>query len=111
MTRVTLAGLTKALGRIRTLAAQQRVRFTMKALRELAVVGLDWLDACEALEGLRSEDFIERLASERTGEWMYVFKPQIGAITFYVKVVLRSECLVISFHEDEDDEDGEENGR
>ena len=39
---------------------------------------------------------------------MYVFKPQVGASVFYVKVTLRSDCLVISFHEDEDGEDDEE---
>ena len=61
-------GLVKALRRIRTLAAQRRVRFTLKALRELAAVGLDWLDACATLEALKFQDFTERLESELTGE-------------------------------------------
>jgi hypothetical protein len=66
------------------------------------------VDACEALEALDSQDFTDRPASELTGEWMYVFKPQIGGMVFYVKVILRSDCLVISFHEDEDGDDDEE---
>lgn len=49
--------LPKVLTRVRGLAAKGRVRFTLKALRELAVV--------------------------------------------YVKVNLRDDCLVVSFHEDE----------
>jgi hypothetical protein len=36
---------------------------------------------------------------------MYVFKPSVGGIVVYVKVVLRSDCVVISFHEEEDHSD------
>jgi len=60
--------LANVLKRVRTLAAERRVRFTLKALRELAVLGLDAADACETLEGLRATDFVRRPASERTGE-------------------------------------------
>ena len=37
-------------------------------------------------------------ASPRTS---YVFKPQLAGMVLYVKLVLRSDCVVISFHEDE----------
>jgi len=30
-----------------------------------------------------------------------VFKPQLAGMVLYVKLVLRSDCVVISFHEDE----------
>lgn len=36
---------------------------------------------------------------------MYVFKPSVGGIVVYVKVVLRINCVVISFHGEEDDSD------
>jgi len=38
---------------------------------------------------------------ETTGEWMYVFKPVVGGQNIYVKPLLRQDCLVVSFHEDE----------
>ena len=93
-----------ALRRIRRLAVARRVQFTFKALRELAALelGLDAEDACEVLAGLKQADLVERIHSEVTGEWMYVFKPRIEGIVVYLKVILRSDCLVVSFHEDEE---------
>ena len=46
-------------------------------------------------------DSAGRLVSETTGEWMYVFKPTVGGQVLYVKIVLRADCVVVSFHEDE----------
>lgn len=46
----------------------------------------------------------ERTASKKTGEWMYMFKPRIGEVIVYVKVIVRTNCVVISFHEDQIDE-------
>jgi len=81
----------------------------LKALRELALLGLDAEDACEALQGLHASDFVRRLLSEKTGEMMYVFKPRVGDVSIYLKFVLRDGCLVVSFHEDENGcDDGEE---
>jgi hypothetical protein len=97
--------LADVLRRVRALTAEQRVRFTLKAVRELAAMGLDAADACESLEGLKAADFVKRLASEATGEWMYVFKPNIGGILVYVKLILRHACVVVSFHEDEGEND------
>jgi len=73
-------GLVKVLIRVRALAAQEKVRFTLKAIGELAALGLDARDACET--------------------------PCVGATSIYLKLILRDECLVVSFHEDEyrDDE-------
>lgn len=100
-------GLGKILSRIPALAAERQVRFTLKALRELAALGLDATDACEVLEGRRAPDFVERLASDATGEWMYVFKPHVGTVSAYLKLVLRAACVVVSFHEDEAGDDEE----
>lgn len=100
-------GLAKVLTRIRALAAQDKVRFTLKALRELAALGLDARDARETLEALRAADFVKRQVSAATGERMYVFKPRVGETTIYLKLILREECVVVSFHEDENGNDEE----
>jgi hypothetical protein len=97
--------LSKALRRIRGLAAAHKVRFSLKAFRELSILGLglEVEDACDVLAKLRSEDSAGRLLSKTTGEWMYVFKPLVEGAVVYVKVILRDDCLVVSFHEDEGD--------
>ena len=48
--------------------SQERVRFTIKALRELAALamGLDEKDACHVLANLAASDFGERLVSKKT---------------------------------------------
>jgi hypothetical protein len=99
------------LARVADLAASRRVLFTLKARRELAALdlGLDEDDACDVLVRLKAEDSIGRLASEITGEWLYLFKPTIAGMVLYVKIIVRSNCIVISFHEDEGDDDEEEN--
>src|SRR5216684_7413145 len=99
--------LTMVIARIREMAAWRQVRFTMKALQELAALdmGLDEEDAGDVLANLAPSDLVERLVSKKNGEWMYVFKPSVGAVVVYVKVVLRSDCVVISFHEEEDHSD------
>jgi len=95
--------LLSVLTRIHEFALTRRVRFTLKARRELAVLeaGLDEEDACDALASLTAEDSAGRMLSSATGEWMYLFKPLLGGSRLYVKVVLRGECIVVSFHEDE----------
>jgi hypothetical protein len=91
------------LARIRGLAADRRVLFTLKARRELAALecGLDERDACDVLASLKTGDSAGRLVSSATGEWLYVFKPRVGGTPVYVKVLLRNECVVVSFHEDQ----------
>ena len=98
-----------ALRQIRRLAAQRRVRFTLKGLRELASldIGMDAEDACDVLARLGPKDLVERVRSVITGEWMYVLKPRVVGIDLYVKVLLRRDCLVISFHEDKGSDERE----
>ena len=102
--------LPRVLGRIHALAAARRVYFTLKGLRELAALdlGLDEQDACELLAALQAEDFRARLASKATGEWLYVFLPRFAGTRLYVKVILRAECVVISFHEQVENEADDE---
>jgi hypothetical protein len=95
--------------RVRQAAAERKVRFTLKAFRELASLGmgLDEEDACDVLANLKPNDVVGRLVSEKTGEWMYLFNPSVGGTDLYVKVVLRGDCVVISFHEQEDSDEDE----
>lgn len=99
--------LPSILQRIRRLAAAGHVRFTLKALRELAALEpcLDELDACAILVRLKSNDSVGRLRSAGTGEWLYIFMPRVAGETLYVKLLVRTECVVISFHEQVDDEE------
>lgn len=95
--------LPRVLTRIRLLATARRVRFTLKARRELAALafGLDETDACDVLAMLTTKDSAGRLESVSTGEWMYLFKPSLAGTVLYLKVILRNDCIVVSFHEDE----------
>jgi MqsR (Motility quorum-sensing regulator) toxin of toxin-antitoxin system len=96
--------------KVRAFAAQRNVRFTRKAFRELGrlEVGIDEDDACYVLSKLVRSDLVCRIMSDKTGEWMYVFKPRLGEIVVWVKVILRSNCVVISFHDDENQGNEEE---
>ena len=59
------------------------------------------------LSTLKPRDLLGRVESEHTPEWLYVFKPRLASVVLYVKLIVRTDCVVISFHEDEeDDEDG-----
>ena len=97
--------LPRVVSRIRELAADRRVAITDKARRELELLelGLDREDLCEVVAGLSSADFYERIASSVMGEWLYVFKPDVAGTTLYVKLAVRGNCVVISFHEDQDE--------
>jgi hypothetical protein len=102
--------LPKVLTRVRELAAARKILLTLKARRELASlgIGLDEEDARDVLANLKAEDSDGRLESATTGEWMYLFKPQLTGTILYVKLVLRNECVVVSFHEDEGGEHEED---
>lgn len=101
--------LPRLLRRIHELAHRGQVRFTLKAARELAALGagLDAQDACDILAALMAGDFARRIESKSTGEWMYVFKPSIADAVVYLKLILRADCLVVSFHEDHGEFDEE----
>lgn len=101
-------GLAKVLPRIRALSAEDKVRFTEKALSELRVLEMDPDDARDVLERLRPSDFLVRVVSKARPEWMYAFRPEVGSLLVYVKLILRHDCVVVSFHEDEGDASGEE---
>lgn len=101
--------LPRLLRHIHDLAGRGQVRFTLKALRELAALGagLGVQDACDVLAALTADDFAARLESELTGEWMYIFKPAVVGTVVYLKLVVRTACVVVSFHEDEGEADEE----
>jgi Motility quorum-sensing regulator, toxin of MqsA len=99
--------LPRLLRRVHELARSRRISLTLKAAAELAALelGLDMEDLCDVLVGLRSEDFIERISSNTTGESMYVFKPMISDAIVYLKIIVRQTCVVVSFHEDQGESD------
>ncbi len=99
--------LPRVLARIRQLAAEGKVQFTEKALREVEALdlGLNEHDGAAVLLGLTQRDCAGRVFSRETAEWLYVFKPPIADVVVYVKVVLRAHCVVISFHEAGTDDD------
>lgn len=33
---------------------------------------------------------------------MYIFRPRIAGIEVYLKLILRGECVVVSFHEEQE---------
>ena len=94
--------LQKTIEQIHQLAQAGQVGFTLKALRELATLelGLDETDICEILAGLKESDFRSRIASTITQEYLYVFSPKVADVEIYLKVIVRTNCVVISFHED-----------
>ena len=100
---------TRVLAEIHRLVARRFVRFTLKATEELAQLelGLDEEDVLRILTGLTADDVAARIEYERSPEWLYVFRPEVAGVILYVKLIVRSECMVVSFHEDEgkDDED------
>ena len=85
--------------------SDQRPTSSCQARYELAALqfGLDEQDACDLLARLTAADSAGRLISRATGEWLYVFKPSLGGVVLYVKVIVRNNCIVVSFHEDEGD--------
>jgi hypothetical protein len=95
--------------RIHRLARSGKVRFTHKALRELALLelGLDETDVLDILTNLTAGDCVGRVTSEHTGEWMYIFEPTVAGTAIYVKLIPRAECVVISFHGEVENRDKE----
>ena len=93
--------LRKVLNRIHELAAEGRYGLTYKAQWEAESLGLAPEDVRDILIRLGASDSAGRVASRTTGEWMYVFRPEVGAQVLYVKLIVRDGCVVVSFHEDE----------
>ena len=100
MAQVPARGIAGALKRIHDLTFLGRVQFTHKAWRELAELRLARIDACEVISSFESEHLVGRVTSEHTDEWLYVFRSEIAGLPIYVKMVLRDDCVVISFHEE-----------
>ena len=100
--------LSGVLDRIHELARDGNVRLTVKALAEVRGLGLGLgvSDVVDILIALSPTDSAGRLRSSVSSEWLYVFKPMVAETILYVKLVLRSDCVVVSFHKDESDEEG-----
>ncbi len=84
-----------------------RVRFTDKALVEIATLRIQPADALEVLSGLGPDDFDTLIRSTVTGEALHVFRWEVQGLALYIKLALRGVLVVISFHEERDDEEGQ----
>jgi len=51
---------------------------------------------------------VARRIPTTTAEWLYVFRPLVVGVRRYVKIVLRRDCVVVSFHDDEGPQEGHE---
>jgi hypothetical protein len=102
------AWLSGVLDRIHRLAKAGNVRLTVKALAEVRGLGLGLgvADVIDVLMALTPNDSGGRVRSLLSSEWLYVFKPTVAETVLYVKVVLRNDCVVVSFHMDDTDEEG-----
>ena len=95
---------------IKRLARESRIVITEKAKVELLALRaslpsildlpeLDEEDIREVLLDLKQAQLVQRLTSKRTGELLYVFHPEFYGETIYLKLAVRDDCVVISFHE------------
>ena len=91
-----------AVRRIRELASRRAVRVTLKAMDEMTALEppADIDDVVEVLAGLADGDWACRIFSQVTGEAMHVFRPTTVFGPLYVKVIIRTNCIVVSFHEE-----------
>lgn len=91
-------------------ARQGSVRVTYKALQEMAALepSIAPEEARQLIEGLDRASFRHRLRSIRSGEWLYVFRATWCAEPVYIKLLLRTDCTIISFHPEASDDEIEE---
>jgi hypothetical protein len=92
--------LARTLSRIHRMVATDRVRLTRKAQEEARALHLLAEDVEDLLASLAASHYAARLRSDVTGETMFVFVLLVGDTPMYIKLVLRNECVVVSFHED-----------
>lgn len=101
--------LSGILSRVHELAEAGEIRLTGKAFEELSTLafGIDVEDVRDVLLGLTAADSAGRVRSAITSEWMYVWKPEVFETVLYIKLIIRTDCVVVSFHEDEGGDDEE----
>jgi hypothetical protein len=95
--------LSSILTRVHELAEASKLRLTAKAFDELSSLafGLDPDDVRDVLLALTADDSAGRLRSAITDEWMYVWKPEVFETVLYIKLIVRGDCVIVSFHVDE----------
>jgi hypothetical protein len=100
--------LTRTCTRVHRLVAAGEILFTHKASAEIKALDLflSRVDAAAVLGTLSPKDFRQRVQSHERGEWLYVFAPKVGDRLLYIKLALRSRCVVVSFHDEKDEECG-----
>jgi hypothetical protein len=94
-----MSWIPKVVARVRELAALGQVQLTYKALIEAAELGCDASDVVAVLRALEAGDSAGRIRSTVTREW-HLWKPEMGGVVVYLKLAVRDDCIVVSFHED-----------
>ncbi len=96
--------MTQVLRRLQVAAVRLELELTEKACDELAALSLSVVDACHVIACLTETDFHHRVRSRRGGAPLYVFKPVVAGLRLYIKLVAREAFVVVSFHEDGEEE-------
>lgn len=65
-------------------------------------------DGEDIIAGLGRQDFHRRLRSHVLAEPLWVFRPEVNDEVLWVKLALRADCIIVSFHRDDEDGHGEE---
>jgi hypothetical protein len=83
---------------------------TYKALLEMAALEPEVSpdEVRQLLEGLNRSSFRHRVRSARSGEWLYVFRATWCGEHVYIKLLLRADCTIVSFHPEASDDELEE---
>jgi hypothetical protein len=91
-------------------ARTSSVRLTYKALLEMAELDPSATpeDALDLLVGLNRSGFRYRVRSAKTGDWLYVFRTAWCGERIYLKLLLRADCTIVSFHPEDSDHELEE---
>src|SRR5690242_16470901 len=91
--------------KLRHLQAAARFPLPIRLLESSpSFILVDETDVCHLLLDLKISDFKERKHSNITDEWLYIFLISVEDCQIYLKLILRNNCLIISFHEDRPNE-------
>jgi hypothetical protein len=86
--------------RVRTACREERVQVRRSALQDAEELGWGFPRIVAELEDLEVADFERRARSTtRPDDTMWVFCPEAGAITLWIRLIERSGIVVVSFHE------------
>lgn len=85
---------------IKSLLEFGKVRATQSALTGGAVLGLDFLEMLEVINGLTLSDFYKSMTTHANNRiWQDVYRPVTKAGEVYLKLTVIDDVLIVSFKE------------